>query len=76
MDTDIFMTSEQHFRILIPSDFQAFIEEFQKTSTSFLLKKLSQIKRFFFFFFSNSGLKSSFSGSNILEFFFKIFLLG
>ena len=51
MDTDIFMTSEQHFRILIPSDFQAFIEEFQKTSTSFLLKKLSQIKRFFFFFF-------------------------
>ena len=67
MDTDIFMTSEQHFRILIPSDFQAFIEEFQKTSTSFLLKKLSQIKRFFFF--SNSGLKSSFSGSNILEFF-------
>ena len=57
MDTDIFMTSEQHFRILIPSDFQAFIEEFQKTSTSFLLKKLSQIKRFFFFF-SNSGLKS------------------
>ena len=68
MDTDIFMTSEQHFRILIPSDFQAFIEEFQKTSTSFLLKKLSQIKRFFFFFlfFSNSGLKSSFYGSNIL----------
>ena len=75
MDTDIFMTSEQHFRILIPSDFQAFIEEFQKTSTSFLLKKLSQIKRFFFFF-SNSGLKSSFSGSNILEFFLFIFLLG